>query len=1197
MKTTALFLAFVTSSLLIASLPSRQASGGVEAAEAPILLERAAHHDVLGLVATNRLENGELTVTTNRLVRVATGLNYLAEGGGFSPAVAEFELIEGAAVAWRGQHKVTLAWNANSAETVQLRVPDGRLLTSHVHGLAYYDAATGEAVLIATVQDSQGLLVAPNQVLYPAAFRGSGVSADIRYTYTLDTFEQDIILREAPAGPEAFGLNPATTRLEVWTEFPEAPTPTVTAEKGIAAEQAEDVSEKPGQGAELWDEAVDFGTLRLGTGRAFRADDHADTLAIVAKQWVRTEDSRNFLVETVAVEQLAEALDKLPPGAGGAALNRQKNRLQALRMLPRRERETAARGRIQRPDSGRLLALLDRPGVVLDWVGLNTSQTNYVFRGDETYWITGAVQTYGTNTTFEGGTVIKFTNNVANLALTVNTPLTWEGSLYRPVVLTAQDDHSVGQKIGNAAQAATNAYYATTALVLDAGTNAVTNFQLAHLRVSHAKTAIELKQKSGHVLSHLQLVNCGTGIAPTATAFSVRNALFCNVLTNFSGSASTFGVEHLTSDGASQLKTGSFMNLYLTNSILANVTNTQPYSGTAVAEVAGHGWFQQVLGGAHYLSDGSPLRNVGSVAINPRLAADLIGLTTHPPLHATNGFSVNTTLQPQAVRDTDFPDLGYHYPPLDYVWSNLSVASGKSLTLLNGVAVGLFGSTGLTVNGTFSSIGQPQALNRLTLLTTVQENLAGIITNTGTFTLRASGGTALSLRFTDISFLAAPNAGREFTPYTVTTGDVTVQDCQLRGVYWNSIGYSTLRTLMLKNSLLDRTTLSWGQGYSIYPNWLAVTLQNCLVSRSAVGLTHAGDYYGSWTLYDNLFDNATLSLTEMSPYPNGSALTTAGNNGFIATANAFGGSNNRTNLLRDFVPGPLGAFYYPASGATNSLASLRNADAVRTPAGVGLTHYTTTQDQAKDTGYLDLGYHYVALRKSLASASFGQEQGGGGWRYMSAPAGNTNLSNLPTFGIPDWNPENTHYNSAWSATADKYTGIWDDSQHPGWNYDSVRVWQAPSSGVVTIVSMARNYAACGSDGVQIRIIRNGLPLESWRNVPGNNTAVALDIVSPISLGDLLGFQLNKKSSAACDATIWDPLVIWDTPNDQDGDGLADYSEDADGNGSYNPSSETKPDDADTDDDGMNDGEELALGRNPRSADATLLLFTPSLRLP
>jgi hypothetical protein len=48
---------------------------------------------------------------------------------------------------------------------------------------------------------------------------------------------------------------------------------------------------------------------------------------------------------------------------------------------------------------------------------------------------------------------------------------------------------------------------------------------------------------------------------------------------------------------------------------------------------------------------------------------------------------VNITLVPQAPRDTDTPDLGYHYYPLDYLMYAFGVTNAV-LTITNGTAIG-----------------------------------------------------------------------------------------------------------------------------------------------------------------------------------------------------------------------------------------------------------------------------------------------------------------------------------------------------------------------------------------------------------------------------------------------------------------------------------------------------------------------------
>src|SRR5262249_21617011 len=86
----------------------------------------------------------------------------------------------------------------------------------------------------------------------------------------------------------------------------------------------------------------------------------------------------------------------------------------------------------------------------------------------------------------------------------------------------------------------------------------------------------------------------------------------------------------------------------------------------------------------------------------------------------------NQTLFPQAQRDTDAFDLGWHYDPLDYCigWT---VVTNSTLTINAGTAIGTFGTNsgtyGLAIGqgGGLQSIGAPNNLNWITLYNMVQE--------------------------------------------------------------------------------------------------------------------------------------------------------------------------------------------------------------------------------------------------------------------------------------------------------------------------------------------------------------------------------------------------------------------------------------------------------------------------------------------
>ncbi|MFM2081596.1 MAG: hypothetical protein RL380_287 [Verrucomicrobiota bacterium] len=111
---------------------------------------------------------------------------------------------------------------------------------------------------------------------------------------------------------------------------------------------------------------------------------------------------------------------------------------------------------------------------------------------------------------------------------------------------------------------------------------------------------------------------------------------------------------------------------YLTNCL---IQKDQSYSVTATNGVRFYtsnqmaGVFTTVAGGRYYLAASSSNRNVGTTNISAALLAELKTKTTFAPVAFTNAtFTTNLVFNVQAQRDTDTPDLGYHYDPIDFVF-------------------------------------------------------------------------------------------------------------------------------------------------------------------------------------------------------------------------------------------------------------------------------------------------------------------------------------------------------------------------------------------------------------------------------------------------------------------------------------------------------------------------------------------------
>ena len=904
--------------------------------------EAGPHHRTVTTVEQILLPDGSVAFENHTVVQLELGLNRL-EHGAWVEARESLEIIGNTVVARQTAHRVIWAANANSRGAVDVELPDGTRLVSHCLGLSYYDAASGQSVLIAELKDSIAEVHPPDMVLYADVF--DDVDGDLLYLNRKGRFEQLVVLHAKPTPPEDFGLDPATTRLEVMTEFLNPPEPRKSPR--VVRLETDDRVRATMVEPDLVDEELDFGPMFMGAGQAFLPAGEpwrmeAATAVPVSKRWVRTPEGRTVLFEAVEHQSLAPLLATLPAPAGGPRVAR--HRLPSTtRVLPTRRLAAQERAPIHMTSVNRV-----RSGLVLDYP-LSTAFTNYVFRGDTTYYVTGAINCVGTNTVFEAGAVIKFapTNN-AHLDL-ASANITWLGTAFRPVILTASDDSSVG------AVATTNAlsgYYGTTALNF---LNPLTNVTVAHVRVAHAKGAMAFSQGNGHTVSHAQIVNCGKGMVLSGSEVRLRNALMANVSTNLDLTSSTIRVEHLTVNTAARLNTAGV--LYLTNSLLVAVTATNGWTGVSNVFVASaSGVFATVGAGSHYLASGSPYRDAGTTAIDPTLRKGLKGMTTVAPVWLTNAITAATTLSPQAARDSDTPDLGYHYAPLDYLLSNVVLQA--TLTLTNGVALGMCGTYGLSMQSGSQvwSEGTPLAYNRLAGPALVLEQSVNLGQAQGMNQPGAYNPT-IRLRFTEVSLKGGAKAA-VFNPSSYAFAEFSMRDSWLRGatLSCNPNTYSTVLSA-LTNNVIERSDLQFYHSDGSQNSYHIVQLfNNLFINTGLTVLYYAGTYNPTWKIQDNLFEGG-------STYGYGSGYSsnvTVSHDGFISgTYNGLGGSNHKTGLTADYQAGTLGSYYYPTNGS--GLNQLRDAGS-RTNAGLAaLYHYTTTTNQVKDAStVLDIGYHYVA---------------------------------------------------------------------------------------------------------------------------------------------------------------------------------------------------------------------------------------------
>lgn len=929
---------------------------GVE--PAAVVVERGPHHRVWQKEKVTTLPNGRAITNRSSVVELETGMHYLKDGH-WVESKGEIEIFNGAAVARQGPMQVIFAANLNSPGAIDL-LADGQRFRSHVLGLVYTDYASGKSVMVAEIKDSIGELTAPNQVTYSDAFAGDCV-ADVRFTYTKGAiFEQDIILRTAPPSPSEWGLNPETTRLEVFTEFLEAPPASATS---VILKQEQDPQARLSmKEPDLIDQRLDFGGLHIGQGQAFplgATPDLFDESAVPTGKSLENIDGRLVLIEKVNYTAVREHLGRLPKSA---SLNRQRRiglpdpgQTMQARVLP--SRPAGEPGKWTR----KLQASITPPraGYVLDYVAHWTSSlTNYTFQGDTTYFITNSatVNFYGT-TVIEGGAVIK--TGVGSY-IYFNGAIDCRTDAYRPAFVTAKDDDTVGEKI-TGSTGVPSGYYSTQPFGLK-DTSAVYN--LHDVRVRYCSYAFNLYASVQADFSNIQIGNSGRGVAWLgSTATTWRNFLFhdlANYAFQRNGSA-TNRAEHGTLHRVNSLisSTNSSTLLFLTNSLVIAVTNTSAnFQGAYNVVSAGDSGFFQTVGAAtHYLASGSTNRNAGTTNIHSALLAAIKKKTTYPPTVIGDGsyYTNSLTLYPNAQRDTDIPDLGYHYEPLDYVFSAIYLTNA-TITATPGVAIGIRTLNGLGLGllggSAFSCEGTPDNLNRIVLYNMVQEqsntNWTDFAGSTSYSILTAWTPTAtppaLRLRFTEFSVPAATADYR----YHIYGGEEDGSTHDIRDCQFHSGTFLSYRpTLHVTNGLFNRVRLAVAELYDMNP-----TFRNCTFVGGDMQLIQASST--TWTFKDNLFDATTLYME---------GTITHDYNGYTTNITRLTptASNDRLLIVTNITynSGWLGRFYLP----TNLVSQTNLLDRGSTTADVlGLYHHTAVTNQTRElTSTVDVGFHYVAV--------------------------------------------------------------------------------------------------------------------------------------------------------------------------------------------------------------------------------------------
>ena len=424
-------------------------------------IARGPHETVWAWTTKVPGPEGQTREERHSFIQLQTGLNRWT-GRQYEPAQVELEIFPGGAVSQKTAHRVIFP--PQTPGEIDMEAPDGRRLRTQVLGLALIDTRTGESALIAEPKECAGQVLGSDQVIYVDAF--DGLKCDVRYTVSLAGVEQDILIREYFSPKEwGFADDPAV-RVEVITEFLEREDPQVTQRvwPGEADPQQQQAMALP----EVVDQTLDFGAMTIGSGQAFSIGGGAAPAPVpVAKGWHRLPDNRRVLIESVDYPSLQPLMRELPRAAAPMKTRTAKTRTapgktkgqfaHAIPPAPAAKKSSHTMRLAQGPITG--------PAAVLDYISLASSFIDFTFYSTNTYYLSGPVYLYGTNNVVQGGTVIKYDSMYSAAKLDVKGKLIFDTDLYRPAILTACDDSSVGEQV--IAGAPTGGQYADPALRFD----------------------------------------------------------------------------------------------------------------------------------------------------------------------------------------------------------------------------------------------------------------------------------------------------------------------------------------------------------------------------------------------------------------------------------------------------------------------------------------------------------------------------------------------------------------------------------------------------------------------------------------------------------------------------------------------------------------------------------------------------------
>jgi len=333
--------------------------------------------------------------------------------------------------------------------------------------------------------------------------------------------------------------------------------------------------------------------------------------------------------------------------------------------------------------------------------------TNLTLAADQTYYVAGRVNLYGT-TTIEGGTVVRFAPDTPDYPLTrpclvIHSPqdVVCHTGPWRPAIFTSCDDGNYGLYGVETQYSPTGSYGYGLSLAFDSTSEASV---LKNMRFLYLGCGVSVDGPGTCSLYDCQFINCNNGIGQTSPlgAINLFNALFWETTNIFQIDSAVTSpnvtIEQVTVDSCqlfSSKSSGAWSganNLFVVP-LLSQSTIPTGLNGPYTAIVdSSSGVFQSGANGSHYLN-GNAYRGQGTSSVDGALMAELPQKTTSPPIDFPTWYELigSITFFPQIPRYVPGtnPDLGYYYDAMDYTVAGMMLENGANLTLLPGTVVGM----------------------------------------------------------------------------------------------------------------------------------------------------------------------------------------------------------------------------------------------------------------------------------------------------------------------------------------------------------------------------------------------------------------------------------------------------------------------------------------------------------------------------